>query len=330
MRIFTGPFEKRDETFRINIYTLLTKKSTPACPEVPFSPLIQENCGDLYFTRLRGVPPDGLDWPTTPHTRVIYRTQTGRLQVGGSNQALQDGNVAVMRRHVWKSLCNQFKRHEYVLIDGQQKNKYWNVKEDSPVLYCYFRVTDEEGNAPTLPNHVLKDERVMSPRMNGHEPDVNHFRVDNSPAMANAYRAHTLVQNTIPYKAKMTDLDSIAEASVKMATAPLPSSPVPRHIEAPPNGVTPLINGYSHHTSAASITTPSSQSNPFPQSSVPKTYTLPFPWSKDPLPINGQMNGGNANGVMLGTSEVSNLLAMIEHLKQQVCDINLNTPERLV
>lgn len=325
--MFTGPFDKRDEAFRINIYTLLTKKSNQACPEVAFTPTIQENCGDLYVTRLRGVPPDGLDWPTTPHTRVIYRTQTGRLQVGGSNQALQDGNVAVMRRHVWKSLCNRFKRHEYVLIDGQQKNKYWNVKEESPVLYCYFKVSDEEGNAPTLA-HVPKLERA--PPMNGHEPEVIHFRVDNnSPTMTNSYhRSQVPLPNAGPYDAKMMDLDSIAEASVKMS-----QSPAPRRLEIPhaPNnfhhGVpsapnmngavgSPMMNGYSHPTNPAPIMAAPQSS--YPPTPAPKTYTLPFPGSKDPLPINHQMNG-HPNGAILGANEVSNLLAMIENLKQQVC-----------
>jgi hypothetical protein len=331
-RIFTGPFDKRDEAFRINIYTLLTKKSNPACPEVAFTPMIQENCGDLYFTRLRGVPPDGLDWPTTPHTRVIYRTQTGRLQVGGSNQALQDGNVAVMRRHVWKSLCNRFKRHEYVLIDGQQKNKYWNVKEESPVLYCYFRVSDEEGNAPAL--HVPKLERT--PMMNGHEPEMIHFRVDNNPpTMTNSYRSQVPMPNVALYDAKMMDLDSIAEASVKMSQSPLSSSPAPRRVEVPhaPNNIVhgvppvnmngavvggPVMNGvYPHPTSPTPIMAPSPQ-NSYSPAPVPKTFTLPFPGSKDPLPINNQMNGGHPNGAILGATEVSNLLAMIENLKQQI------------
>ncbi len=284
------------------------------------------------------MPPDGLDWPTTPHTRVIYRTQTGRLQVGGSNQALQDGNVAVMRRHVWKSLCNRFKRHEYVLIDGQQKNKYWNVKDESPVLYCYFRVSDEEGNAPTLPAHVPKLERT--PVMNGHDPEMIHYRVDhnNMPTMTNSYRSPMPVPNAAPYDTKMMDLDSIAEASMKMSQSPLPTSPAPRRadIPHPPNNVVhngpqvnttvvngPVINGgYPHPTSPTPMMGASPQPNSYPPNQAPKTFTLPFPGSKDPLPINHQMNG-NTNGAILGANEVSNLLAMIENLKQQVCSSNI-------
>jgi hypothetical protein len=175
----------------------------------------------------------------------------------------------------------------------------------------------------------------MSPAMNGNDSDMQ-YRGDIAP-MTNSYRTPNGAI-AAQYDAKMTDLDSIVEASVKMS-ASHSNGAAPRRAEVPhmPNGVVhvppmpnrvmhvpsipngamhampngPMPNGYGLPNSPVPIVPPQPS---FVQSPAApgKTFTLPYPGSKDPLPIgHPQMN-------MLGPNEVSNLLVTLENLKQQV------------
>jgi len=148
IRFFLGHFGTREESFREKIYALLRSRGKNApFLTLPFTSTVQMNCGDLYLIRPRSMPSDNIQWVSTPHRRVTYRTRSGQLQIEESNHFVAEDNVVLMRQTVWISQCGRFKKHEYVLVEGQPTNGDWNILNDSPVIFCYF-INESRATGP--------------------------------------------------------------------------------------------------------------------------------------------------------------------------------------